>query len=436
MALQMASTEGSGPPDSPIRRLSPRGGRRLAAQGIAVVLFVGGGLWGTLWWQERPIRLASSQLQAGQRDAAYETISQFLHDHPDHHRALAIKARILVEEGRPQPALDIFDRVGASEPQDMHAVAKALLHQERWSQALPLLEFVETTGIDRADVLYELAACRMKLGAVDQALEAADEFAKQPGFEARGELLKGTIHQQRGNLRLAAASWDRVLKLSPEIRDLQIPAEEFFLEYGRVLLAMGESALAETNIQRSLKIRQTPDGLVSLAQAQFQLGKAQEARQAFESALSGDPYSVAARNGLAGLYLSEGQADKSVELLAPLETSGVLTSEVAFLLQRSYARLKNESEAKRWQEKAEQLRKEESLKAAADQILRETPDSDWATVIRAYKYANQGNWVEAESLLRPLEQPVPSQPFIRDLIAAVKMRGPLPSLTGLPVRDH
>lgn len=258
MALQMASTEGSGPPNSPNRRLSSRGGRRRAAQGMAIVLFVGGGLWGTLWWQERPIRLANSQLQAGQRDASYETISQFLHDHPDHHRALAIKARILVEEGKSEAALNIFDRVGAPEPQDMHALAKALLHQERWSQALPLLEFVETTGIDRADLLYELAACRMRLGMVDQALAAADEFTKQPGFEARGELLKGTIHQQRGNLRQAAASWDRVLKLSPEVCDLQIPPEEFFLEYGRVLLAMGESALAETNIQRSLKIRQTP----------------------------------------------------------------------------------------------------------------------------------------------------------------------------------
>ena len=405
-------------------------------QGIAVALFVAGGLWGTLWWQERPIRLADSQLRAGQRDAAYETIGQFLHDHPDHHRALAIKARILVEEGNSQAALNIFDRVGASEPQDVHALAKALLHQERWSQALPLLEFVEPTGIDRADVLYELAACRMKLGAVDRALEAAEQFAKQPGFAARGELLKGTIHQQRGNLRLAAASWDRVLKLSPEVSDLQIPPEEFFLEYGRVLLAMGESALAETNIQRSLKIRQTPDALVSLAQAQFQLGKTQQARQAFESALSGDPYSIAARNGLAGLYLSEGQADKAVELLAPLENSGVLTSEVAFLLQRSYARLKNELEAKRWQEKAELLRKEESLKAAADQILRETPDSDWATVIRAYKYAQQGNWSEAETLLRPMGQAAESQQFIRELIAAVKSRGPLPSLTGLPVRDN
>ena len=123
-------------------------------------------------------------------------------------------------------------------------------------------------------------------------------------------------------------------------------------------------------------------------------------------------------------------------MLAPLENSGVLTSEVAFLLQRSYARLKNELEAKRWQEKAELLRKEESLKAAADQILRETPDSDWATVIRAYKYAQQGNWSEAETLLRPMGQAAESQQFIRELIAAVKSRGPLPSLTGLPVRDN
>lgn len=436
MVLNMTPIVGSGPPESSARRLSSRGFRRLATQGISVVLFVTGGLWGALWWQERPIRVAAKQLQAGQISAAYETIGGFLRDHPDHDRALAVKARILVEEGQSQQAISIFERVGASEPQDLHAWAKALLQQEQWSQALPLLEFIEPTGIDRADVLHELAACRMKVGNADQALKAAEEFARQPGCEARGELLKGTIHQQRGNLRLAASSWDRVLKLSPEIQDLQIPPAEFFLEYGRVLLALGEPALAETNINRSLQSQQNPAALVSLGEAQFQLGKSVEAQQSFEAAINADPYSVAARKGLANLSLSTGNAQKAVDLLAPLETSGVLTSEIAFLLQRGYVRLKNDSEAKRWQEKADQLRQEENIKSAADQILRDTPDSDWAVVIRAYKHANQGNWTEAETLLKPLGESAQSQPFIRDLTAAVKSRGPLPSLKGLPIRDR
>ena len=139
---------------------------------------------------------------------------------------------------------------------------------------------------------------------------------------------------------------------------------------------------------------------------------------------------------LANMALAAGDARRAIELLTPLDQPKTLTSEIAFLLQRSYTRLKDDSAARLWQAKAETLRKEESIKDAADQILRDTPGSDWAAVIRAYKYADQGNWGEAESIMKSLGQTSHSQPFIRDLSEAVKTRGKLPSLLDLPVRDH
>lgn len=432
----MASLDGSAPNAAPVRRLSQRGFRRLLIQATAVLLFVAGGIGGTLWWQERPLRAAAAFLKQGDIAAAHDSVTQFLREYPYHNRALALKARILVKEGQPQLAVSLFQQVGASDPVDVHALAQALLQLEQWSEALPLLEFVNQKGIDRADLLHELAACRMKLGDADGALKAAEEFAKQPGCEARGELLKGTIHQQRGNLRQAASSWDRVVKLSPDISELQIPPAEFYLEYGRVLLSLGEPALAEPNIARSLKLQPTPYTQALLGEAELQLGKVSEAKQSFEAALGADTHSIAARKGLANLALAEGDGQRVIDLLSPLENSGVLTSEIAFLLQRGYARLKNEVEAKRWQEKADELRKEENVQTAADQILRDTPDSDWATVIRAHKQAEKGNWTEAERLLQPLGPDAMSQPFIRELCEAVKTHGRPPSLKGLPIRDR
>ena len=432
----MTSTVGNGPPNPAMRSSSPRGFRRIAIQLSAVLLCVAGGIGATVWWQERPLRVVAELLQGGDLQGALGEVERFLQDHPDHERALALKARIFVEQGRSQQAIDLFERVGASEPQDLHAWAKALLQLEQWSLVIPLLEYVDKSGIDHADVLHEMAACHAKLGNFDQALKAAEEFAQQPGFTARGELLKGTIHHQRGNLRLTASSWDSVLKLSPDALDLQIPPAEFFLEYGRVLLAMGEPALAEKLISRSLNIQQSPAAQVSLGESRFQLGKAVEARQSFEDALAGDPYSIAARKGLATLALAEGQADRAVELLIPIERSDAVTSEIAFLLQRGYLRLGNAAAAQQWREKADELRLEENVKSAADQVLRDTPDSDWAVVIRAYKFARVGNWSEAETILNSLGSGSQSQPFIRDLCAAVKIRGPLPSLQDLPIRDR
>ncbi len=409
---------------------------RVLTQGMAVVLFVGGGIWATLWWQERPLRTGAALLKQGDLAGAWREVDQFLREQPSHERALALKARILVEEGQSQQAITLFERVGASEPQDLHAWAKALLQQEQWTMALPLLEYVQKSGVDHADVLHEIAACCVKVGSFDKALVAAEEFSKLPGFAARGELLKGTIHHERGNLRLTAAAWDAVLKLSPDALDLQLPPAEFFLEHGRVLLSLGEPLLAEGLISRSLKLEPNPSASVSLGEAQFQLGKATEARQCFETALDGDPNLIAARKGLATLALAEGQAARVIELLSPLENSNALTSEIAFLLQRGYVRLGDEATAKKWREKADELRIDENVKSAADQLLRDTPDSDWADVIRAYKFARLENWSEAEMLLNSLSQEAQTQPFIRDLCAAVKTRGELPSLQGLPIRNR
>lgn len=431
----MASPSGTGATLPPVRHLPPQGIRRVLIQSLTVMVFVVIGLAGTLWWEERPVRQAASRLNAKDTIGAIEALRPFLSANPGHERALALKARILVEQGQPQSAIDIFERVGASRPEEMHAWAKALLQQEKWSLALPLLEFVEKKGIDKADVLHELAACRVKIGDFDNALKSAEEFALQPGFNTRGELLKGTIHHERGNLRLTAASWAAVLKMSPDGLDLQIPPEEFFLEYGRVLLALGEPALAETLLRRSLSLKEDPAVQVSLGDALFQLGKITESRVLFESAIQGDPYSVPARKGLATLLLSEGKAQQAVELLLPLERSDIISSEIAFLLQRSYVRLGDEASATRWREKADLLRREETVQAAADQILRDTPDSHWATVIRAYKFARVGNWSEAEAILGTLDEESQSQPFIRDLVNSVKLQGELPSLLGLPVRD-
>lgn len=389
-----------------------------------------------LWLQDQPLRDASALLEKKELTRAMQAVNRYLGDFPAHGGALTLKARILVEQGRSHEAIELFERVGASEPEDMHAWAKALLQQERWTQARPILEFVEQSGIDRADVLHELAACRVKLGDFENALKAAEEFALQPGCEVRGELLKGTLHQQRGNLRQAAAAWSTVLKLSPDGNDLQIAPAEFFLEYGRVLLAMGQPAQAAELIDRSLQLKEDPFAVVSRAEALSQLGKVDEARQAYELALSRDSQLLSARKGLANLALSEGKADQVLELLLPLENSPQLTSEIAFALQSAYVRLRDEETAKRWRDKADQLRKEESIKQAADQILRDTPDSDWATVVRAYKYAMAGNWSEAETLLNSLGPTAQKQQFVHDLTVAVKSRSELPSLLGLPVRDR
>ncbi|MCA8996321.1 MAG: tetratricopeptide repeat protein [Planctomycetaceae bacterium] len=422
-------------PTNTDRGVSSRRRRVTLGRICAVAILIVGGVLGATWWSERPLREAETLLQQGAISKAFDRVSSFLDDHPKHGAAMSLRARILVALGQPGAAIEIFERFGASKPKDLHAWAQAYLKLEQWSKALPILEFVAKSRTDHADVQHELAACRAKLGDFDGALLAANEFASTPGNQARGELLIGTLHQQRGNMRLAASAWNTVLNLSPNAEDLQIPAEEFFLEYGRVLLSLGETSLAADLIQRSLDLRPDDSAYVSLGDALLQSGKSKQAKAAFESALEVNPNSVDARKGLASIALGEQEPNRTIELLVPLDYASLLTSKTAFLLQRAHVLLGDDAEAERWRQRADQLRKIENAQATADHVLRNNPESTWADVLRAYRFALSGNWEQAEILVNRLGPNAEEEPFVAALAKSVRERSSLPPLEDLPIQE-
>lgn len=401
---------------------------------VIALTITGIGVVTVLWWQEAPLREAEAALETGKAKQALRIIDGFLRDHPGHHQALSLQARALVSVGEPTRALDIFERIGGSTPVEMHAWAQALLQLERWNAALPILEYLEQTGVDRADVLHELAACRAKVGDFDGAVAAATSFASLPGFEARGNLLLGTIHNERGNVRQAAAAWETVLEHAPDAEGLQIPPAEFFLEYGRTLNASGVANLAARYLTRSIQLQPQADAYVALGDSQTQLGETEAAETAYRKALALAPSNRQARVGLAQLQLARGDAETAKDWLLPVTRSD-LTSQVAFLMQQVSVRLGETDEAERWRDRADELRRTERAREAAMQVLRDVPESSWAQVLRAYRFAENGNWSEAEFLLKPITQSATDQPFIQELYQAVRNRSQLPSLEGLPLHE-
>ena len=401
---------------------------------VGTCAVVGICLGGVVWWQERPLRRATASLDDGDPQEALKTIDTFLRAYPGHGGAMSMRARALVAVGRPKAAIDLFQRVGSSNPKQMHAWAQALLQLERWNEALPVLEHLAKTTVDDADLLHELSACRAKVGDIDGAIAAAEEFTKQPGCAAKGYLLLGTIHNKRGNLKQAATAWGDLLKHSPDAEGLQIPPAEFFLEYGRVLQSSGHSRLAAERVERSLKLERHSEAFVALGDARSSLGDQEAAEKSYQEALDMEPGLSAARVGLAQLALAGGDAAAAKQWLSTLQAPAELTSQVAFLLQQVAARLGNTDEAKQWREKADKLRHDEQVRGTALQVLRDVPGSNWAQVLRAYQFAEAGNWAEAEVILKPIVSSATDQPFIKALGKAVRQRTTLPSLDLLPVK--
>ena len=433
---------------------------RLAA---VVVAATAGALGGVVWWQERPLREARSKLDAKPQDAL-AIVDQFLEDHPRHSRAAALRGRALVLLGRSSDALRQFDQIGAASAEDVHAWGQAYMLEQQWSLAVPMLKRALDLEPNNSDALREISGCRMQLGLFDEALESAKKYAVIPGNEAFGQELLAKIYHAMGNDKLAADAYDRVLRYRPNARQLHERPDEFFLEFGRTMLNLGRPDDARELFVRSLRLRvewEKPpqdatktstaeadpgprderqralliaEGYVLLGNALSQAGKAEQAELTWKEALQREPTNREAIEALADAALQRGDAQAALTMLDPLLRGSERRAGTAYLFQRAYTLLKDEATAQKWAETTATLRKIERRNAAIQNVLVDHPQSFWAQVIRAYRFAQIGNFEQAQLLLDVLDTQQHNEPFVTELAAAVRKRSPLPSLDGLPIK--
>jgi Tfp pilus assembly protein PilF len=398
---------------------------------IAAVILIAG-MYGITWWTEQPLRMARSLLNAKQEKDALVTIDEFLKSHRDHSAAIALKAQTLSRLGRSAEAVRLFNQVGAASLEEMKDCANAYLKLEQWAQAREVLEYLVIVDPDDADRFHELAACRAMLGQYDLAIEAARIFASKPGRESRGYLLIGILENRRGNKGKADEAWKRVLEINPEASDLQISSEEFFADYGSVLLDTGEPERARHMLSRSVETKETPRALSMLGNALMRLGKADEARVLWEKALTQDPKNETAILGLADLAVRASDFSKALELLKPVEESTAPRSAAAFMLSRVYGMAGNSTKADEWKSRFEQIRKNEEVRQTANQIALDYSTTAWGQILSAYRLAEAGNRSQARIALAPHvhEQ---AHPFVKQFNDAIENNSPLPSLDGVPV---
>ncbi len=414
------------------RRRSPNPMRWVVVLIVAAGV-IGGVLWGTVWWEERPLAEVENHLREKNYAEALVKAEAFLKKSPGHGRAIALKARALVHMGNANEAARLFDQVGAAAPEEIRDCAKAYLMQERWVEALPVLEYLVQQFPDDPDLRHELSACRARLGRFDGAIEMAKSFASMKGFEARGNLLIGTIEHERGNDGKACEAWEQVLLIAPELDDLQVPAHEFRGQYGNALLTTGKAAAAEVSLRKSLELYDSPEVRANLGQALLQLGRDSEAEQEWSKVVDSSPGNQIARQGLAELAMKKSDFSKALDSLEPIANDPGLAVSSAFLLQRAYSMAGRTDKALEWKGRLEEIRKRDELQHTVDQVLIESADTMWGQALRAYRFAEQGNWRQAEALLSPLLAKPDVHPFIVAVGDAIRKKTQLPDLDGIPL---
>jgi tetratricopeptide (TPR) repeat protein len=400
----------------------------------ALVFLTLAGVAGAVWYQERPLREARGLLEAGEARAALRLVDTWERTHGANGKSQALRARCYVAVGRYSQGIDIFESAGAQTNEEMHDWARAYLHLQQWSRALPLLEHLRTQDPENANVLHELASCRAKLGMHDEALASAREFASHEEFAHRGWLLIGMLLREKGNKEQARDAWEKIAEYDPEYQDLQIPPQEFLTQFASLQIELGNLEPAGRLLDQAFKKGESADthfqaGLLAELQ-----GRPDDAERHWQLALELDFHHANARESLARLAIASQDGEKARQYLSPLLQTSALRSSTTYLMQRAAYLLGEKETARQWQELTEKLRQREKIDASVSQLLRERPKSYWANVVRAYRFAEAGNWEQAGHLLESLTSRSAEPEFVRDLKTAVAERKNLPPVEQLPIK--
>lgn len=408
-----------------------RFGRRFWLFACVSLLAAGGATWLVLVYQERPLVYAAREFQAGKYARAVAWSNYYLEGRPDDSRALMWKARALVELNRPVEALAIFERVNAATFDEVHAWAKAYLLHQQWTRALPILTWAATLRPDDPDVLHELSTCRIRMGLLDEARESAIRLTQLPGQEARGWLLQATIQNDVGDYLKTIECYRRTLERSPDATGLQLAPHEVFLQFGLVLLNAGQPAEGQVLLRRSMALLPTTDAAAALGNALSLAGDAEGAKASWRRAVELSPSNLSAREALAKAALQDRDFAAGKRWLA---INGQVTtrSSSAYLMHRLCTLEGDQTAASDWAKRAEEYRRRELRQTRMDELLLRSPRNYWSNVIRAYRFAQAGNWPQATDMLDALTADGPPDPFIGKLVQAVRERGPLPSLDEIP----
>lgn len=403
---------------------------------LLLVLATAAGTYGIMWWQERPLVQAEQALAAGDPELSQKLASYYLSQHPDNTRALSVKARALSQLGtEPEEVVRIFELIGPANQEETHAWARAYLVQQQYSVAVPLLKGVLELEPGNAEAQYELVSCLTRLRRFEEAEAAAQALSAIEGYEVQGEFFRGTIYLDMERFDDAASAYAELLDKDKELEGLQVPVHQFYLQYAEALFNAGRVRESLPLVGRSLVLLPTDQCYVLLGDAAEQIGETKRAVESWQTALDANPRNVRAREALANAAIESGDLQRAQELLAPLEVHPKPKSSSTYLIQRYYALVKDDEKTKLWESKTNELSELEKLLGTLNRWVIQHPNSYWAEVIKTHRFAEDGNWAQAELMLDRIQAPPQESEFVDRLVAAIKDRGPLPALNQIPVEQ-
>lgn len=373
-----------------------------------------------LWYQQLPLRTAEFYRKSGDVGAAIAQVDQYLLAYPDSLQALSLKAQLNFDAQRYRDATAIYDRIGPATAEDLLTYTKSLAAQQRWHEAATTSSTYETQYGPNADNYLYGVISLTNMGRLDEALAMSEKLAGLEGRESQGLLLYGELKAKQSANEQAVEAYKKALELNPTAADLHIPAELVFESFAKLLFDLGRSQETLEIADRGLAVAETSNLHHQRGLALLNLGRAEEAREAWLAANKSAP-NIESLIEMSRQYLNEGDPKRALAVMQHLQSMERINSSIAYMMQQISDAFEKTAEAEQWKTIAEKLRREEAVESAMLQTITTQPYNSWSVVFRAYFSSKVQRWDEARDMLNTVEKDFleeESYLSLRDAIAA------------------
>ena len=253
----------------------------------AIGLLVAGALvaWSLPRFLPKPTAAASDAYSRGDWEQTALLAHERLKRAPDDPEALRLAARAAAHQGRDQSAIAIYSRldVGFMQPNDFFLMGQALSRTGQLDPAYKAFETARAGNPDDPDTLDVLCRLYYQKDLYYAAEEAAQRLVRQPGWEARAQLMLGIARAELDDPAGVATALRQWLQLDPEghaaapdpVRPLQVLL-------ARSLLKSSQPAEARQILQKLLQAGADPELTWLLSRTYLQEGNWSQALAAWK----------------------------------------------------------------------------------------------------------------------------------------------------------
>jgi len=236
-----------------------------------------------------PLARAARAYDEGNWATAAELARRALDNRPEDRAALRLLARSSARLGRDDTAIAIYSRrldEKAIEGEDYVLLGQALAHRgqtvlaaKAWSSALEASQ-------ESPKSLDELARMHVQGRRFEAAIPVAERLSQQPGWEARGSMMLGTIRAKLGDVPGAAESFRRALSFDAAEVDQSHDPTPLRKLIARTFLRVGRPAEARPLLRSILDRGSDSEAAWLLSRVCLQEGDKTQALLALEQAAS------------------------------------------------------------------------------------------------------------------------------------------------------